>query len=84
MTVLQNLRMGAYRRDIKWSANLASELDEVYSYFPILYERAQQKGSPLSGGEQVMLAIGRAMMSKPALLLLDEPSDEVLCSVVLT
>lgn len=74
MTVLQNLRMGAYRRDIKWSANLASELDEVYSYFPILHERAQQKGGTLSGGEQVMLAIGRAIMSKPALLLLDEPS----------
>ncbi len=74
MTVLQNLRMGTYHRGFKSSADLESDLEEVYSYFPILYERGHQQGGTLSGGEQVMLAIGRAMMTKPALLLLDEPS----------
>jgi branched-chain amino acid transport system ATP-binding protein len=74
MTVLQNLRMGAYHRADRSPQALARDLDEVYDYFPRLQERGQQKGGTLSGGEQVMLAIGRAMMSKPRLLLLDEPS----------
>jgi branched-chain amino acid transport system ATP-binding protein len=74
MTVLQNLRMGAYHRADRSAQVLNRDLDEVYAYFPRLQERAQQKGGTLSGGEQVMLAIGRALMSKPHLLLLDEPS----------
>jgi branched-chain amino acid transport system ATP-binding protein len=74
MTVLQNLKMGAYHRSDRSPQTLARDLDEVYGYFPRLQERAQQKGGTLSGGEQVMLAIGRALMSKPDLLLLDEPS----------
>ena len=74
MTVLQNLRMGAYHRSDRSAQALKRDLDEVYAYFPRLQERAQQKGGTLSGGEQVMLAIGRALMSKPHLLLLDEPS----------
>ena len=74
MTVLQNLRMGAYHRSDRSAPALKRDLDEVYAYFPRLQERAQQKGGTLSGGEQVMLAIGRALMSKPHLLLLDEPS----------
>src|SRR5260370_20211113 len=74
MTVLQNLRMGAYHRSDRSAQALKRDLDEVYAYFPRLQERAQQKGGTLSGGEQVMLAMGRALMSKPHLLLLDEPS----------
>jgi branched-chain amino acid transport system ATP-binding protein len=74
MTVLQNLRMGAYHRSDRSAQALKPDLDEIYAYFPRLQERAQQKGGTLSGGEQVMLAIGRALMSKPNLLLLDEPS----------
>jgi branched-chain amino acid transport system ATP-binding protein len=74
MTVVQNLRMGAYHRADRSAQSLKRDLDEVYAYFPRLQERAKQKGGTLSGGEQVMLAIGRALMSKPQLLLLDEPS----------
>jgi branched-chain amino acid transport system ATP-binding protein len=74
MTVLQNLRMGAYCRSRFGADDLGPDLDEVYSYFPILHERRRQKGGTLSGGEQVMLAIGRALMARPMLLLLDEPS----------
>ncbi|MEU3456079.1 ABC transporter ATP-binding protein [Micromonospora sp. NPDC006766] len=72
MTVLENLDMGAYtRRD---RAGIAQDLDRVMELFPRLAERRKQTGGTLSGGEQQMLAVGRALMSRPKLLLLDEPS----------
>jgi branched-chain amino acid transport system ATP-binding protein len=72
MTVLENLEMGAFtRRD---SAAIRSDVDRVYELFPRLKERAKQKAGTMSGGEQQMLAMGRALMAQPALLLLDEPS----------
>ena len=74
MTVLQNLKIGAYHRFPVSTRRITNDLDEVYSFFPLLLERTNQKGGTLSGGEQVMLAIGRALMAKPHLLLLDEPS----------
>lgn len=72
MTVLENLEMGAYARKDK--TGFDQDLERVFSLFPRLKERIKQKGGTLSGGEQQMLAMGRALMSRPTILLLDEPS----------
>ncbi len=72
LTVLENLEMGAYTR--KDPAEISASLEHVFKRFPRLKERQKQLGGTLSGGEQQMLAMGRALMSKPSLLLLDEPS----------
>jgi branched-chain amino acid transport system ATP-binding protein len=72
MTVEENLRMGAYTRTDR--AEVTAALEEQFRAFPILGERRRQAAQTLSGGEQQMLAIARAMMSKPRLMLLDEPS----------
>jgi branched-chain amino acid transport system ATP-binding protein len=71
LTVAENLRLGAYARKDK---DVAADLDRWYGVFPRLAERREQKAGSLSGGEQQMLAIARALLSRPALLLLDEPS----------
>lgn len=72
LTVAENLRMGAYARSDK--AEISKDLDMILELFPRLSERAKQLGGTLSGGEQQMLAIGRGLMARPRLLLLDEPS----------
>ena len=72
LTVIENLRMGAVRR--KDRAELKNDLEWVFSLFPVLEARISQSGATLSGGEQQMLAIGRSLMAKPQLLMLDEPS----------
>jgi branched-chain amino acid transport system ATP-binding protein len=73
MTVLENLEMGKYHLKMK-SAEINEDLEKIYFLFPRLKERASQAGGTLSGGEQQMLAIGRALMARPRVLLLDEPS----------
>ncbi|MFA7292371.1 MAG: ABC transporter ATP-binding protein [Rhodocyclaceae bacterium] len=72
LSIAENLAMGAFTRDDK--ADIAADMAHVYSLFPRLKEREKQLAGTLSGGEQQMLAIGRALMSRPKLLLLDEPS----------
>jgi branched-chain amino acid transport system ATP-binding protein len=72
LTVLKNLQLGAYLRSDR--AGIAADLERVYALFPVLRQRSRQQASTLSGGEQQMVAIGRALMGRPTLLLLDEPS----------
>ena len=72
MTVLENLEMGAFQRKDK--SGIKEDLDRVYSLFPRLEERKSQRAGTMSGGEQQMCAIGRALMARPQLLMLDEPS----------
>jgi branched-chain amino acid transport system ATP-binding protein len=72
LTVRENLRMGAFTRSD--TAGIAEDLQTVYEYFPVLRARAEQRAGSLSGGEQQMLAISRALMARPTMMLLDEPS----------
>jgi branched-chain amino acid transport system ATP-binding protein len=88
MTVRENLELGAFTRtDRRGTAELRGDLERVYGLFPILAERQAQAGGTLSGGEQQMLAIGRALMSRPRLLMLDEPSmglSPIMMNVIFT
>ena len=81
LTVRENLKMGAYHRS---DGEIAHDLERVYAHMPRLAERSGQTGGTLSGGEQQMLAIGRALMSRPKLLLLDEPSMGLAPAIVQT
>ncbi len=72
LTVLENLEMGAYTRDD--AGEIAEDLEQVYGIFPRVYERRSQRAGTLSGGEQQMVAFGRALMSRPRLIIMDEPS----------
>jgi branched-chain amino acid transport system ATP-binding protein len=72
MTITENLQMGAYIRDDK--AGIADDIEKMFTIFPRLRERKEQLAGTMSGGEQQMLAMGRALMSRPKVLLLDEPS----------
>ena len=72
MTIAENLRLGAYNRTN--GPDIKADMDRTYEMFPVLGQRRQQRAGTLSGGEQQMLAIGRSLMSRPKLLLLDEPS----------
>jgi branched-chain amino acid transport system ATP-binding protein len=74
LSVRENLELGAYRAPGPRSQAVSDGLSRVYSLFPVLEQRAEQRAETLSGGEQQMLAVGRALMSSPRLLLLDEPS----------
>jgi branched-chain amino acid transport system ATP-binding protein len=73
LTVLENLRLGAYARNLSTAA-MRTEIDRIHVLFPVLLERRQQLAGTLSGGQQQMLAIGRALMAGPMLLIMDEPS----------
>ena len=74
LTVRENLLMGAYTRPLGERAAVEQEIEQVYAYFPILRERTNQPAGQLSGGQQQMLAISRALLARPTIMLLDEPS----------
>jgi branched-chain amino acid transport system ATP-binding protein len=82
MSVAENLALGAYVRRFSDRGEVRQDLDMVYELFPVLSERKKQMAGTLSGGEQQMLAVGRALMSRPKLLLLDEPSSGLAPKVI--